>query len=259
MFDALPVAHHLLLAHGRAVAALRATGARSVGTPTTTRRSWAASDDPADAVAADLYDVLWNRIFADPMLLGSYPDGIAELMPGPVEDDLARDQRTARLLRPQLLQPDPGRRPRLPDRGRGPARLTTLPFKTVAVEGYPRTAFGWPVVPDGLREQLVGLRTRTATRCRRSTSPRAAAPTTTSSAPDGAVHDAGPDRLPRRAPAGRRAGDRARASTSAATTPGRCSTTSSGPRGTPSASAWCTSTTTPSAGPPRTRSAGTAT
>jgi beta-glucosidase len=33
-----------------------------------------------------------------------------------------------------------------------------LPFTTVPVEGYPRTAFGWPVVPDGLREVLVGLR-----------------------------------------------------------------------------------------------------
>ena len=29
----------------------------------------------------------------------------------------------------------------------------------VKVEGYPRTAFDWPVVPDGLRELLVGLKT----------------------------------------------------------------------------------------------------
>jgi beta-glucosidase len=30
----------------------------------------------------------------------------------------------------------------------------------VPLDGYPRTAFGWPVVPDGLRELLVGLRDR---------------------------------------------------------------------------------------------------
>jgi beta-glucosidase len=30
----------------------------------------------------------------------------------------------------------------------------------VRVEGYDRTAFDWPVVPDGLREQLVLLRER---------------------------------------------------------------------------------------------------
>jgi beta-glucosidase len=33
-----------------------------------------------------------------------------------------------------------------------------LPFVPVAIEGYPLTGFGWPVVPDGLREMLVRLR-----------------------------------------------------------------------------------------------------
>ncbi|MFF1796920.1 family 1 glycosylhydrolase, partial [Kitasatospora sp. NPDC058263] len=35
-----------------------------------------------------------------------------------------------------------------------------LPFAEAPIEGVPRTAFGWPVVPDGLRELLVGLRQR---------------------------------------------------------------------------------------------------
>lgn len=38
--------------------------------------------------AADFYDLLLNRLFADPLLLGRYPDGIGELMPGDVEADL---------------------------------------------------------------------------------------------------------------------------------------------------------------------------
>ena len=33
-----------------------------------------------------------------------------------------------------------------------------LPFVPVALDGYPVTGFGWPVVPDGLRELLVSLR-----------------------------------------------------------------------------------------------------
>ncbi len=41
----------------------------------------------------------------------------------------------------------------------GPA-LTGAPFKIVEIEGYPRTHFDWPVVPDGLRAQLVGLQER---------------------------------------------------------------------------------------------------
>ena len=158
LFDALPVAHHLLLAHGRAVAALRSVGATSVGAANNHTPVWAASDDPADAVAADLYDVLWNRIFADPMLLGRYPDGIAELMPGPVEEDLAVINAPLDFYGLNYYNPTRIADPGSPVEAEG--RIADdLPFKTVAVEGYPRTAFGWPVVPDGLRETLAGLRT----------------------------------------------------------------------------------------------------
>ena len=158
MFDALPVAHHLNLAHGRAVAALRATGARSVGTANNHSPVWPASDSEEDRDAAGLYDVLLNRIFADPMLLGRYPEGFAELMPGPVEDDLAvinapidfygvNYYAPARVAAPgSTIAASPG------------IALENAPFKVVEVEGYPRTGFDWPVVPDGLRELLVGLR-----------------------------------------------------------------------------------------------------
>lgn len=77
--DALPVAHHLLLAHGRAVSVLRQHGAASVGTATSHCPIWTIdnqSDD--DAAAVKFYDAYWNRLFLDPILLGSYP---AQLMP----------------------------------------------------------------------------------------------------------------------------------------------------------------------------------
>jgi beta-glucosidase len=35
-----------------------------------------------------------------------------------------------------------------------------MPFEMLPVEGYEQTDFGWPVVPDGLRETLVALRDR---------------------------------------------------------------------------------------------------
>src|ERR1700712_3926760 len=88
MLDALPVAHHLLLGHGLAVQALRGVGATSIGTATNHSPVRAASDSAADHAAAESYDMLWNRLFADPVLLGSYPEGLAESMPGPVEEDL---------------------------------------------------------------------------------------------------------------------------------------------------------------------------
>ena len=78
MFDAMPAVHHLLLGHGRAVAALRATGAKEIGTATNHSPMWPASQDPADLAAAEIADTLWNRLFADPVLLGRYPDGFAD-------------------------------------------------------------------------------------------------------------------------------------------------------------------------------------
>ena len=73
----------------------------------------------------------------------------------------------------------------------------------VPLAGYPMTYFGWPVVPDGLRELLVDLHSRYADcRC---TSPRAAARTRSGrtdphriDVPDRA-HGGGPRRASRRA------------------------------------------------------------
>ena len=43
---------------------------------------------------------------------------------------------------------------------RAPEEDSPLPFEIVPLQGYPRTGFDWPVVPDGLRELLVGLHDR---------------------------------------------------------------------------------------------------
>ena len=253
MFDALPVAHHL---YSRTAAPSRrcgATGARSVGTANNHAPVWAATDAPADVAAADVVRRAVEPDLRRPDAARPLPRRLRRADARTGRGGPRRDQRTDRLLRPELLQPGPGRRPRVPDPGRARRRAEDAPFKLVEVEGYPRTAFDWPVVPDGLRELLVGLKDGVRRRsCRRSTSPRTAVRTTTTVGVDGEVHD--PDRvayLDAHLRAVAQAVERGRRRR-AATTPGRCSTTSSGPRGTPSASAWCTSTTTPSGAPPRT-------
>ena len=166
MFEALPVAHHLLLGHGRAVAALRAAGAASVGTATNHTPVWPASPDPADVAAAEQYDTLWNRLFADPVLLGRYPEGFAEVMPGPASGDLTDD--LAVISAPldfyglnyynPMRVADPSSP--LAATAESPFDMEGAPFAMVPLEGYPRTAFDWPVVPQGLRELLVTMRTR---------------------------------------------------------------------------------------------------
>lgn len=65
--------------------ALRAAGATDVGIANSHGPTWPASDDPADREAADFYDLLLNRMFADPLLTGRYPEGVGALMPGSAE------------------------------------------------------------------------------------------------------------------------------------------------------------------------------
>ncbi len=75
---ALPAAHHLLLGHGLAAGALRAAGAQSVGIAQNHTIVWPASESEADQASAALFDTIWNRMYAEPVLLhGAYPDGIA--------------------------------------------------------------------------------------------------------------------------------------------------------------------------------------
>ena len=158
MFEALPVAHHLLLGHGLAVGALRAAGATSVGPANNHMPVWAATDSAEDRQAADLYDVLWNKLFSEPMLRGRYPEGFADLMPGPVAEDLAVISAPLDFYGVNYYSPmriaAPGTD--LPTTDQVPTE--GLPVVPVVIEDYPVTGFGWPVVPDGLRELLVSLR-----------------------------------------------------------------------------------------------------
>ncbi|MFG1945140.1 GH1 family beta-glucosidase [Nonomuraea sp. NPDC048826] len=153
MLDALPVAHHQLLGHGLAVGALRAAGAGQVLITNNCTPVWPASESEQDLAAADAYDTLHNRLFNDPVLTGKYPDlsayGVRTL-------DCVRDGDLDVIATP------------LDGIGinyYNPIRIAApssdgLPFEDAGITGYPTTAFGWPVVPDGLRELLVRLKDR---------------------------------------------------------------------------------------------------
>ncbi|WCN79696.1 GH1 family beta-glucosidase [Micromonospora sp. LH3U1] len=77
------VAHHLQLAHGLAVGALRATGSGSrIGPALNLHPCYPADDSPQAAAAARLYDGYENRLYLDSLLKGSYPeDVLADLGP----------------------------------------------------------------------------------------------------------------------------------------------------------------------------------
>jgi len=157
MFGALPAAHHLLLGHGLAVSALRAAGAKAVGTANNHAPMWPASDSEGDRSAADLFDTVWNRIFADPILLGRYPDGFAELM-GVSTGSTSGGGDLELIGQPLDFYGVNYYNPMCVAAPADPA--SEMPFDQREIPGYPTTDFGWPVVPDGLRELLVLLHQR---------------------------------------------------------------------------------------------------
>ena len=161
LFDSLVVAHHLLLAHGRAAIELRRTagplraqagGEVSVGCANNHAPIWPHSDSDADVGASKLFDAIWNGTFVEPMLLGRYPVDIAPIMEGLVEPgDLATIRQPLDFYGVNYY--NPMRVAAAPDDAE-------VPFEYRDVVGYPTTDFGWPVVPDALREWLIMFRAR---------------------------------------------------------------------------------------------------
>jgi beta-glucosidase len=159
---ALAAAHHLLLAHGHAVRALRAVGAREVGIALNLDRIEAASDSAADLAALRRAETLHNEVWTEPLLAGRYPQDEAatwgELADGSYRRDgdlgiigASLDFLGINFYRPLTVAD------------------TALPIRRSAVDigvretdpyGTRHTTMGWPVVPRSFTELLVGLRNR---------------------------------------------------------------------------------------------------
>jgi beta-glucosidase len=149
--DAVAAAHHLGLAHGLAVRAMRAerTGLR-IGIANIVTDVLPASDRPDDLAAAARYDANSNRLFLDPVLLGRYPDAVHALYDRHGLAALVRPGDEATIAAPidflavnhyqrVLVAADPAD-PHLGARGT-PAEPAT-------------TALGWSVIPEALRDVL---------------------------------------------------------------------------------------------------------
>jgi beta-glucosidase len=144
MFGALPTAHHQLLGHGLAVAALRGRSGSPVAIANNYSPVRVVGDTDADRAAGDLYDALHNRLFTEPLLGLGYPEqfdlpvrtGDLEAIAAPID-----------ALGVNYYNPTGISAPSTGD----------LPFDLTVLDGYPLTAFGWPVVPEALTELLLRL------------------------------------------------------------------------------------------------------
>lgn len=150
--DCIFAAHHMLLAHGLGVMALRAAGATSVGCATNHSAVWPASEAPEDTGAAKLFDLLWNACFVEPMLLGRYPTGIDEVL-----GDVLRPGDLTTVRQPLDFY---GVNFYNPVRIGVSPEGHDMPFAAKHVVGYPTSDVGWPIVPESLREWLITFRAR---------------------------------------------------------------------------------------------------
>jgi beta-glucosidase len=174
LFDALPTAHHQLLAHGLGVQGLRAADVRGrIGIANAHSPVQPATDREDDRVAADLFDVLHNRIFADAVLLGRYPElpeFARELRPlsDVDEDDLGTISQPLDFY--GLGYTHPTRVSAVhtgtaalaaggPGRGEAPG-AGGFPFRTEQLKEFPVTGSGQAIAPEYLGVALAELHAR---------------------------------------------------------------------------------------------------
>jgi beta-glucosidase len=175
MLKALPSVHHQLLGHGLAVQALRAAKvAGGIGITNVYSPMVPASGNPLDKVSAGLMDVAQNRLFADPVLLGKYPDVIraASLFSSfsPSSEDLELisqplDFYGLNYYMPTLVASGPGGGA-VPE-GMAEAMGNDLsdaaggaPFHIESFPDTETTAYGWPIKPEYMSVALAEMAER---------------------------------------------------------------------------------------------------
>lgn len=150
--EVLRTAHHALLAHGRAVQAIRAATPASceIGFSTAARVRYPATGSPADTAAArratfenpgrDLWSNTW---FSDPIFFKQYPaDALAQFggdMPEIGPEDMDLIGQPVDFYGVNIYTG-------IPVRANATGAAEVVPFPA----GHPRTAFHWPVTPEAL-------------------------------------------------------------------------------------------------------------
>lgn len=157
-FSAMQAAHHLLLAHGKAVQAFRASGlgGARIGLANFLWPQHPAANTPADQAAARRADGMVNRWYLDPVLKGVYPEDIFNWFrsrfaaPRIAAGDLQVISQPIDFLGVQYYS-------RIRHRA-FPWNLYTGFAQVDPPAGATRTAMGWEVYPEGLYEMLVRLK-----------------------------------------------------------------------------------------------------
>ncbi len=164
LFDALTAVHHQLLGHGLAVQALRSAGvAGQIGVTNVHSPVVPARRGPLTSLYSRVFDLVHNRVYADPVLLGRYPrvPFLARREFRPLLDadpaDLAiihqrLDFYGVNYYMPTRVKAGTPPTTHTPD-GDAPA-MGALPFHLTEWPEFESTGFGWPIAPEYLARTL---------------------------------------------------------------------------------------------------------
>jgi beta-glucosidase len=156
---AVDAAHHLLLAHGLAIQALRTEATGKLGLVLNPTVVWPASDHPEDVEAARLADGVRNRWWLDPILRGTYPADVLHAFEAVADISAVHPEDLATIAAPidwlgiNYYTPEcaaaggPGAAPI------GPG-LYHVRHPTLSGE---RTSIDWVIRPEALTELLVRI------------------------------------------------------------------------------------------------------
>lgn len=142
--------HHVLLAHGRAMQALRAEGAGNLGIVLNVETAHPADDTPQTKAAAARQDAIYNRWFIQGVMGQGYPDealeGLAPHLPTGWERDMGLiaqplDWLGVNYYTRHLYRHVPG----------------LWPYSAEVTGPLPKTQMGWEIRPEGLTEFLLRL------------------------------------------------------------------------------------------------------
>lgn len=142
--------HHVLLAHGTAVQALRTEGARQLGIVLNFETAHPVDDTPEAAAATERHDAIFNQWFVRALMGQGYPEaaleGIGPHLPAGWQDDMALiaaplDWLGVNYYSRSLHGPAPG----------------LWPNDARTAGSLPKTQMGWEIRPEGLTEILTRL------------------------------------------------------------------------------------------------------
>ena len=152
--EGIVAAHHLMLAHGRAVPVIRERcpeGEVSI-TLNPTQVYGPEDGDASDADAVRRADNLFNGLFFDPIFAGRYPDGFLEDTAPVTDHSYIRDRDLVEIAAPLDNLGVNNYFPTRVRAARDGERGTTLAgMERVVVEAPrpPHTAMGWEILPQG--------------------------------------------------------------------------------------------------------------